>query len=378
MSRGYLIIRFNGLRMIAKQVSHADTLNALNDFLPSMKSQIKSMVRSVCGQHHMPNAIVSRVDEYYSRCIDYNIVGGKLARARTVCEALKFCQGVQPTPDSDLFKAAMVLGWSVEILQAFFLIEDDVMDKGETRRGKPCWYKDSSVGVANAINDGLLLEQVLYDVIERNENTKHISVQAHRILRDASIRTVIGQHLDTCPPSDVRDFNRDQWLSVVRFKTAFYTFSLPCELGILVSGRTFPDSDMSTLRDVCMLLGELFQAQDDMLDCFGDPSVIGKVGRDIEEGKCTWLWYTAIESTSHKPELNEALVSLYTSPTRSSDPYIAKRVKELYAEIGIESIFREYSTGLTADIHNRINALQSPELKSLSAWLLSSTMNRTK
>jgi farnesyl diphosphate synthase len=368
------IIRLSRFTMIAKQVSRKDTLCALNEFLPSIKNQIKTMLGSVCGRHQMPETIAARVENYYSRCLDYNIVGGKLARARTVCETLYFCRPDLVEGESELFKAAMVLGWCVEILQAFFLIEDDVMDRGETRRGKPCWFRDSQVGVANAINDGLLLEQVLYELIELNEHTKPISVQAHRILRDAAMRTVIGQHLDTCPPSDVREFNRDQWLSVVRFKTAFYTFSLPCELGILVSGKKFPESDIATLRDICLFLGELFQAQDDMLDCFGDPAVIGKVGRDIEEGKCTWLWYTAMNATSNHKEL----IQLYSSEARRSDPDVVRRIKQLYRDIGLESLFADYSKNMTSDIVNRISSLSSPELRDLATWLLESTMNRQK
>ena len=284
----------------------------LEAILPTIKSDITTIIGSILPPNDMSEHVAKRVREYYSDCLDYNIVGGKLARAQTVCEALRFCSSSQLNSDSAQFKAALIFGWTVEILQAFFLIEDDVMDKGETRRGQPCWYKCPGVGVANAINDGLLLEQVLYELVEFNEYTKQYALPAQRIIRNAATRTVVGQHLDTHPPTFPLEFTRDQWLSVVRFKTAFYTFVLPCELGILVSGRSFSTQDLTGLRSICLLIGELFQAQDDILDCFADPSVIGKIGRDIEEGKCTWLWYTAMNVAS--PDLRQRLVDLFSSP----------------------------------------------------------------
>ncbi len=241
------------------------------------------------------------------------------------------------------------------------------MDRGETRRGQPCWYRLSDVGVANAINDGLFLEQALYDLIESNEYTRSVGPQAVRFFRDAAMRTVLGQHLDTCPPP-VSEYSRDQWLAVVRFKTAFYTFILPCELGLLLSGREFLPGDLEAFRSACLLIGEFFQAQDDILDCYGDPAVTGKVGRDIEEGKCTWLFYTAAEAGSR-----DELIKLFANPMDN-----VKGIKAIYNDSNIILKFEKYTENIQNEIDLMKSQIQSSELTLIIEILLNGIQKRSK
>lgn len=61
---------------------------------------------------------------------------------------------------------------------------------------------------------------------------------------------------------------------IVRYKTAYYTFYLPCAIGMIYAGVR-DQASYRLARDICCRIGEFFQIQDDFLDCFGEN--IGKV-----------------------------------------------------------------------------------------------------
>ena len=54
----------------------------------------------------------------------------------------------------------------IELLQAFFLVADDIMDASHTRRSAPCWYRMPNVGMI-AINDAFMLESAIYILLKK-------------------------------------------------------------------------------------------------------------------------------------------------------------------------------------------------------------------
>jgi farnesyl diphosphate synthase len=71
-------------------------------------------------------------------------------------------------------------------LQAHILLLDDMEDGSIRRRGRPCWYLYENLGNA-AINDGLLLEQGLYQLLSRYFRDKPYYAHVLELFHDVSI-----------------------------------------------------------------------------------------------------------------------------------------------------------------------------------------------
>lgn len=163
------------------------------------------------------------------------------------------------------------------------------MDQSETRRARPCWYK--RVGL-KAINDSLLLESLVYRLLRRHFKDAPCYLKLVELFQEVTFRTELGQLLDLSSVDGgaaVLDrFSPQRYYKTIRNKTAFYSFVLPVHAALILAGEDTAEALAESGRAMCKL-GDFFQIQDDYLDFYGDPAVTGKVGTDIEEGKCTWL-----------------------------------------------------------------------------------------
>ncbi|KAH7922239.1 hypothetical protein BV22DRAFT_1106728 [Leucogyrophana mollusca] len=293
--------------------------------------------------------------EWYRRSLDFNVPGGKLNRGMSVVDSVAILRG-RPLSDDEYFKAAL-LGWCIELLQAFFLVSDDMMDQSITRRGQPCWYRLEGIGNI-AINDSFMLEGAIYHLLKKHFRQESYYVDLLDLFQEITYKTEMGQLVDliTAPEDsvDLNKFSLDKHRFIVRYKTAYYSFYLPVALAMYMchvpqsyvqAGKTI--RPYSLANDILIPLGEYFQVQDDYLDYSGTPEQIGKIGTDIVDNKCSWCVNVALAHAT--PAQRAVLDENYGRKDSAKEA----KVKALFAEIGIPKLYEAYEE----DAYKRIIGL---------------------
>merc|ERR1739848_645941 len=94
-------------------------------------------------------------------------------------------------------------------------------------------------------------------------------------------------------------YTEERYNTIVAFKTSFYTIYLPIVMGMMLALPVeMYDANFSNVEKICLDIGCYFQVQDDFIDCFGDDKVTGKIGTDIQDGKCSWFIVQALAYAS--------------------------------------------------------------------------------
>ncbi|KNC46661.1 farnesyl diphosphate synthase [Thecamonas trahens ATCC 50062] len=315
--------------------------------------------------------VPTELQEYLDYMAQYNVPGGKLNRGMAVVDTVAGVKGA-PLERAEYFKAA-ALGWCVEFMQAFLLVADDIMDNSLTRRGVPCWYQSPHIGM-DAVNDALILESFIYIILKKHFRNSPHYVSLMETFHDVTYRTELGQLLDlkTAPADDVdlSRFTMAKYNQIVKYKTGYYSFFLPVSLGMTLANVNEPQAFADAER-ILLDMGRYFQIQDDVLDCFGDPAVSGKIGTDIQDNKCTWLVVTALERAS--PDQRRALENNYGR----SDAFFVEAVKSIYRDLELEAEFRAYEAAAVAELEADISGFDHFDARVFSD-LLAKIANRTK
>ena len=285
---------------------------------------------------------------------DFVLRGGKRLRPVFAYWGWRAVANQEPDPDELLLFSAL------ELLHAWALIHDDVIDRSSTRRGKPTAHEyfaalhreqnwrgsADQFGMSAAILLGDVAHAWADDIVSRVAQDR-LSPDAHRRVQRvwAAIRTEVlgGQYLDIVAEASAAD-SISSAMNVATFKTACYTVSRPLQFGVAAAADR-PDVE-AVFGQFGTDLGVAFQLRDDVLGVFGNPAVTGKPsGDDLRSGKRTVLVAEAIELADQSDPLAAKLLRTLIG-TRLTDPQVHE-LRCVITEVGALAAAEERITELT-------------------------------
>ena len=254
-----------------------------------------------------------------------------------------------PSPggrEIDILSAAV----SIEVIQSFTLIHDDIMDDDDLRRGVPSVHREYDTETAILAGDTLYSKAFEY-MLDTGAPADR-SVEALDELATTCTEICEGQALDVAFEGRT-DVSTEEYLEMIEFKTAvLYAAAASIPATLLGSDPETVDS----LHGYGLDIGRAFQIQDDLLDLTVPSDDLGKQrGSDLVEGK-----RTVITLHARKQGIDvEGLVS--DSP---SDAEIEAAVERL-RDAGSIDFAREMAQELVESGKDRLAVLPEGEPRAL-------------
>ena len=279
---------------------------------------------------------------------------------------------------------------SLELLQACALIHDDLMDRSDTRRGKPAIHRhfenlhqqDAMNGLSDQFGEAAAV--LLGDLaLVWSDHLLHTSGVANDALLSAlsvhdemRIELMAGQYLDV-RESGEKSPSVDRSLRIARYKSGKYTIERPLHLGaaLAVTDPAKRKDLINILSAYGLPLGEAFQLRDDMLGIFGDPSVTGKpAGDDIREGKRTVLMAMTFERADQ--ETRAKLSAALGRADLTADQI--EEVRDLITATGAVKVVEDLIDGLLSNALTAANSAEiAPSARELLIELATSAIRRS-
>ncbi|WP_436838522.1 polyprenyl synthetase family protein [Nocardia nova] len=265
--------------------------------------------------------------------------------------------------------AAVRAAAALELVHAFALIQDDVMDGSELRRGRPAAHirfaeehRDRALP-GSASRFGESAATLLGDIC---------LVWSEKMLRDSGIEQpaldrlwprydsmrvelALGQFADLL--NDARSGpTLSPVLAIARAKSGNYTVRRPLEMGAAMAGCD--DGTLAALGRYGDAVGEAFQLRDDLLGVFGAAEITGKPGdTDLGQRKATTVVVAAAQlaDTRTRRELTELLAA------PSTDAATLARLRTLIAATGAPACIETMIANRIAEARRVLDAISLPD-----------------
>lgn len=304
------------------------------DRRPDLEADVDAVLGTLLERcRHELTAIAPELGALADAVVEHAAGGGKRIRPRLVGWGARAAGGADPL-------ALAQVGAAVELIHAYALAHDDVMDRSPRRRGRPSLHRvleqhhraasrggeSAWFGVGAAILAGDLLSAWADDLVA------DLPVDPPRLLRIQHLVGVLrrdaiaGQYLDLWQPR-----HDDDVLRVALLKSGRYSITHPLLLGATLAGRLVADETTRTLETYGDAIGVAFQLCDDLLGVFGDPAETGKSNLDdLRQGKRTML----VTATERRADPAQLAVLREALGDPSADLDTLRAVREVMVDCG--------------------------------------------
>lgn len=240
------------------------------------------------------------------------------------------------------YAPALPVAVAFELAHTASLVQDDIIDNSDTRRGKPSIYAQFGLEKAILTSDLLIFE--IFNQLAEYEQWNLTAKRMYMLLKmlgDSSKAATVGEdiQLDLDKKEEVSD---EEYFEMVRKKTGAL-IAAPAASGAIVGGAS--EEGVDTAFRFGMKLGVAYQLQDDLLDMLGRPRDMGKpIFKDLESRNCNLVIIHALENASD-----------------SDRKYLLKLGKETLSGINVKKVRRillkagsvDYVTKLSADNYEK-------------------------
>ena len=248
-------------------------------------------------------------------------------------------------------ESIMPVALGLEVYHNFTLLHDDLMDRADVRRGKPCVHKVWDDNTAILSGDNMLV--MAYQLMSRCPSSVLPSVMG--IFTETALQIDEGQQYDM-EFEHRMDVTEPEYLEMIRLKTSVL-LACALKIGALLGGAS--EEDAQALYTYGEKVGLAFQLQDDYLDVYGDFKTFGKaIGGDILCNKKTFMLINALALA---PEPLRAQLEGWITATDYVPAEKIDAVRNIYTKIGIDRLAEERISSYIAKAEEILGALQLPE-----------------
>ncbi len=226
--------------------------------LPIMQERFNTILRSEV------HALLAPYPTFQEPVLRAIVEGGKQIRPMLYLEGIALWENRLPT-DAEYKIAA-----AIELLHAFYLIHDDLMDGDDMRRDVPTLHK--AFGINGVHHQGEALALIFGDIIF-SKAIQLVSEYPDPTVRGALLslffevnnKTAEGQIME-CDHSFIP--KKEEILEFYTLKTAYYSIYLPLACASLVTNKS--EEHRQRLFTMSTHLGIAYQLYDDVLEILGE------------------------------------------------------------------------------------------------------------